>query len=307
MNQENEGEGGLRFGVNTDSFFGIGFGLIGNKNINASDASDVIDALKEKFAAFFSLLNSYGISNIEINTEAEQLFPGFLSGIIFPMLKEQEIKSVSVHTPYLQLNPASPIEEYRRFSAAGVARIINACHGFGVERFIIHPTSEFEDSIMLFPIPEKEKKALIDIAVSQARKSLEEIIKATGIEPFKLAVENLEVFPFDYVYPIIKDYSVSICFDMGHWGLNGFMPGEFVEKFNPVSEIHIQDMTTERQGLRTIIRREHSPLGVGELKVGSFFDYLKSRRFDGSLIIENRSADDLNKSLEYLKTNGFLN
>jgi hypothetical protein len=55
-------EGRLNFGVNTDSFFGIGFGLLGNNNL---------DRLQASFNDFFSLLNSYRIENIEINTELE--------------------------------------------------------------------------------------------------------------------------------------------------------------------------------------------------------------------------------------------
>ncbi len=70
---------------------------------------------------------------------------------------------------------------------------------------------------------------------------MSEILKETGLSPDVFALENLEVFPFDYLYPIVEEFGISICFDMGHWGLNGFMPEEFIKKIyiNRIGEMHI--------------------------------------------------------------------
>ena len=290
-------DNGLNFGVNTDSFFGIGFGLLGDNNL---------DRLQTSFNDFFSLLNSYKIGNIEINTEIEQLNPGSLQKLIIPLVSPF---SVSVHLPYLQLNPASPLEEYRQVSVNAIIRVIDACRGLGVKKFVIHLTSEFEDSILFFPIEEKAKRTLIDIAVNQAKKSMSDILKETKLPPSVFALENLEVFPFDYLYPIVEEFDISVCFDMGHWGLNGFMPEEFLEKFNlnRIGEMHIQDMTEKRSDLRTTVRNEHRPLGTGILKPDEFFNSLvENRQFSGSLIIENRSKEDLISSLDYLKFGNFI-
>ena len=301
FNKDNE----LNFGVNTDSFFGIGFGLLGDNNLGR---------LQTSFNDFFSLLNSYKIGNIEINTEIEQLNPGSLQKLIIPLISSFYSKSsiplsVSVHLPYLQLNPASPLEEYRRISVDAVIRVINACRGLGVKKFVIHLTSEFEDSILFFPIEEKAKGTLIDIAVNQAKKSMSDILKETKLPPSVFALENLEVFPFDYLYPIVEEFGISVCFDMGHWGLNGFMPEDFLKKFNinRIGEMHIQDMTEKRSDLRTTVRNEHRPLGTGILKPDEFFNSLvENRQFSGSLIIENRSKEDLISSLDYLKCGNFI-
>ena len=301
FNKDNE----LNFGVNTDSFFGIGFGLLGDNNLGR---------LQTSFNDFFSLLNSYKIGNIEINTEIEQLNPGSLQKLIIPLISSFSSKSsiplsVSVHLPYLQLNPASPLEEYRRISVDAVIRVINVCRGLGVKKFVIHLTSEFEDSILFFPIEEKAKRTLIDIAVNQAKKSMSDILKETKLPPSVFALENLEVFPFDYLYPIVEEFGISVCFDMGHWGLNGFMPEDFLKKFNinRIGEMHIQDMTEKRSDLRTTVRNEHRPLGTGILKPDEFFNSLvENRQFSGSLIIENRSKEDLISSLDYLKCGNFI-
>ena len=298
-------KGGLNFGVNTDSFFGIGFGILGDNNI---------DRLKNGFNDFFGLLNLYKIRNIEINTEIEQLYPGSLKDLIIPSISSFSSKpsvplSVSVHLPYLQLNPASPLEEYRRVSVEAIIRAINACRGLDIKKFVIHLTSEFEDSILFFPIEEKAKRTLIDIAVNQAKKSMSDILKETKLPPAVFALENLEVFPFDYLYQIVKEFGISICFDMGHWGLNGFMPEDFIEKFNlnRIGEMHIQDMTEKRTGLRTTVRNEHRPLGTGILNPAIFFDSLiENSQFAGPLIIENRSKEDLISSLDYLKCGNFI-
>ncbi len=293
---------GINFGINTDSFFEIGFGLIRSKNV---------DLLTERAGYYFNLLNRYGIdiNNIEINTEIEQLSPGFLDRVIFPLFRSYGVKSASIHAPYIQLNPASPLEGYRKFSSDAMIKTMKAAGGIDVNRFVIHLTSSFEDSIPSLSIPEDDKKALERIAVSQARKSLDEILKKTGVEPERLALENLEVFPFEMIYPLVSEFGISICFDMGHWGLNGFAPQAFMERFSPVSEIHIQDMSEERRGLRTTIRKEHLPLGTGILKVVEFFNYL-GEKFNSedplSLILENRSLPDLVKSLDFLKEKGFL-
>ena len=298
-------DNGLNFGVNTDSFFGIGFGLLGDNNLGR---------LQTSFNDFFSLLNSYKIGNIEINTEIEQLNPGSLQKLIIPLISSFSSKSsiplsVSVHLPYLQLNPASPLEEYRRISVDAAIRVINACRGLGVKKFVIHLTSEFEDSILFFPIEESAKKSLINIAANQAKKSMSDILKETKLPPAVFALENLEVFPFDYLYPIVEELGISICFDMGHWGLNGFMPEDFLKKFNIncIGEMHIQDMTEKRTDLRTTVRNEHRPLGSGILNPGGFFNSLtENRKFSGPLIIENRSKEDLISSLDYLKLGNFI-
>ncbi len=203
----------LNFGVNTDSFLGMGSGFLTDRNV---------ESLTSSFAEYFEFLNNYNIFNIEVNTEIEQLSPGIVSSVIIPALRSSGIKKVSVHLPYLQLNSASLLEEYRQFSSKSIIKVVKAFDGYEIDSFVIHLTSEFEDSIMLFPIPEHNKKALINIALSQIKKSLEDILENTAISHEKLAVENLEVFPFDLLYNIIKDYKISICFDMGHWGLNGF-------------------------------------------------------------------------------------
>jgi len=297
--------GGLNFGVNTDSFFGIGFGLLGDNSLGR---------LQTSFDDFYNLLNFYKIGNIEINTEIEQLNPGSLQKFIIPSVNAFSSKlpfplSVSVHLPYLQLNPASPLEEYRQVSVKAVNGVINACRGLDVKKFVIHLTSEFEDSIMFFPIEENAKKALINIAAGQAKKSMSDILKETKLPPDVFALENLEVFPFDYLYPIVEEFGISICFDMGHWGLNGFMPDDFLKKFgiNRIGEIHIQDMSEKRTDLRTTVRNEHRPLGTGILNPAGFFSSLIGNgQFSGHLIIENRSKEDLIISLDYLKSGNFI-
>ncbi len=304
-------KGSLNFGVNTDSFFGIGFGLLGNNNL---------DRLKIEFNDYFSLLNSYKIRNIEINTEIEQLNPGSLKGLIIPLVSAFFLQSaspvplppsISIHLPYLQLNPASPLEEYRRISVSAIIKAINACRDFDVKKFVIHLTSEFEDSIIFFPIEETAKKSLINIAVNQAKKSMSEILKTTKLPPEVFALENLEAFPFDYLYPLVEELGISVCFDMGHWGLNGFMPEDFLKKFNinRIGEMHIQNMTQKRADLRTTIRNEHRPLGSGILNPAGFFNSLAKNKqfsFSGPLIIENRSKADLISSLDYLKSGNFI-
>ena len=298
-------DGRLHFGVNTDSFFGIGFGLLGDNNLGR---------LKSSFDGFFNLLNSYNIGNIEINTEIEQLNPDSLQKFIIPSISAFSSKlsfplSVSVHLPYLQLNPASPLEDYRRVSVKAIILVINACRGLDVKKFVIHLTSEFEDSIMFFPIEENAKKALIDIAVSQAKKSMSEILKETELSPDVFALENLEAFPFDYLYPIAEELGVSICFDMGHWGLNGFAPEDFLKKFgiNRIGEMHIQDMSEKRIDLRTTVRNEHRSLGTGILNPAGFFNsIIENGQFSGPFIIENRSKEDLITSLDYLKAHNFI-
>lgn len=289
----------LDFGVNTDSFFGICFGLIDN---------DDMAGLKTKFSEFLDLLALYGIKTVEINTEIEQLRPGSLREIIIPMFNSVPCVTLTIHLPYLQLNPASPVEEYRTVSVDSIIRIVHACKGVPLKKFVVHLTSEFEDSISFFPVEDETKISLTLMASAQARKSILEIIAGTGLDPQFFAIENLEAFPFEYLYPTVEETGASVCFDMGHWGLNGFMPMDFIDKFGmeSIGEIHIQDMSEKRIDLRTTIRNEHIPLGRGMLKPAVFFEYLASRDFSGPLIIENRSKKDLVLSLGYLKSTGML-
>jgi sugar phosphate isomerase/epimerase len=75
--------------------------------------------------------------------------------------------------------------------------------------------------------------------------SIGEILKET-ISPRMLAIENLD-YPFSIVAPIITQFNLSVCVDIGHLSLLGVSPIHHIEQYlDRVSVIHLHGVDGER-------------------------------------------------------------
>lgn len=109
----------------------------------------------------------------------------------------------------------------------------------------------------------------------------------------KLAVENLERYPLDFISPVINRVAVSRCLDVGHLWLDGHDPLPYLQEALPRAKvIH----------LHGIAERDHKSLAnVPPEKLKPVFDLLHQENFSGVVTIEVFGEEDFLSSVETLK------
>ena len=129
--------------------------------------------------------------------------------------------------------------------------------------------------------------------VSLAAERLARIIEKTGLSAQSICVENVIGTPFDKVWEAVKTLGVSICFDTGHWTVEGGRPVEFLEKYGQkIRMAHIHGV---------VELRDHLPLTyIPEKTLREIVSGLAEIPIAGAVIIENFSVEYMAQSLECL-------
>jgi adenosylcobalamin phosphodiesterase len=114
---------------------------------------------------------------------------------------------------------------------------------------------------------------------------------AGGVE--KLAVENLETYPLDFIQPVLDRIPVSRCVDIGHLWLDGHDPIPYLQAALPRARvIHIHGLA----------ERDHRSLAFMPLeKVRAVWNELVRVQYAGVLTLEIFSEEDFNSSLEVIE------
>jgi adenosylcobalamin phosphodiesterase len=126
----------------------------------------------------------------------------------------------------------------------------------------------------------------------QSVHALELAVEWAG-SPEKLAVENLETYPLDFIQPVLNRISVSRCVDIGHLWLDGHDPIPYLQAaFARTRVIH----------LHGIADRDHRSLAfMPPEKVGQVWHELIRANYKGVLTLEIFSEDDFISSLEVIE------
>jgi len=114
---------------------------------------------------------------------------------------------------------------------------------------------------------------------------------AGGVE--KLAVENLETYPLDFIQPVLDRIPVSRCVDIGHLWLDGHDPIPYLQAALPRARvIHIHGLA----------ERDHRSLAfMPQEKVRAVWDELIRAKYAGVLTLEIFSEDDFISSMEVIE------
>ena len=109
----------------------------------------------------------------------------------------------------------------------------------------------------------------------------------------KLAVENLETYPLDFIQPVLDRIPVSRCVDIGHLWLDGHDPIPYLQAALPrIRVIHIHGLA----------ERDHKSLAhMPEEKVRAVWDELIRVKYSGVLTLEVFSEEDFISSVEILE------
>jgi len=106
----------------------------------------------------------------------------------------------------------------------------------------------------------------------------------------KLAVENLETYPLDFIQPVLDRIPVSRCVDVGHLWLDGHDPLPYLQAALPLTRvIHIHG----------IAERDHRSLAfMPQEKVNAVFHELLRANYECVLTLEIFSEQDFLSSME---------
>ena len=245
-----------------------------------------------------------GFKHCEITTDVFQLLPIQITDEDFEELKKIKQKyniSYSAHFPILSIELASPNKFIRD---ASIRSTVDAYESFiqlenDIEMYILHPTGEFIDNAMSFIRDPKIIPIATNIFTETAIQSIEEIIKRTGINRNKIAIENIK-YPFQETIKIVKKLKTKLCIDTAHL-LGGFSGNydllEITEKYLDITgEIHLQDYVDDN------LYADHAPLGKGKKFPPEFLNLIYQKDFKGPIVFE-LPRKEIITSIEYIRNN----
>jgi sugar phosphate isomerase/epimerase len=194
--------------------------------------------------------------------------------------------SYTVHLP-LDLRLAEGLDE-QHASLLKARQAIECTRGLDPWAYVLHL-----DGRDLLAAQRTGDATLAAVAAWQAQavRALEIVaVWAGGHE--RLAVENLEHYPLDFILPVIERVPVSRCVDVGHLWLDGHDPLPYLRAALPRTRvIHLHGLA----------ERDHQSLAhVSSNRLNPVIALLLAERYAGVLTLELFGEDDLHSSLSAL-------
>ena len=268
-------------------------------------SNGTIDLSKFSFPETVKYAIRQGFHHIEITLDLGYVVPGSLNETTIDELgkiRDEEGVSYSVHLPLWSIGPASPNEYIRRASVESLINSIELAKALEPESYVHHSTGALAAEFSRLILPSAYRDLVNRSMATYSDQSVEELLSRTSIPSRRLALENVE-FPFGLTRETVDRFDLSICFDTGHLlaGYSGETSVvEFLERhFDRIVELHLHDGFHRNTG-EQIIRRDHLPLGSGDLPISDLLGFLEGEGFDGPLVFE-LPYDDAVKSLETIR------
>lgn len=251
-------------------------------------------------------LADQGYRTIEIGMDMRLFFPHFFAPESLAellSLKHELGLQYSVHLPLWSIELSSGYPAVRQASVEVILEDLAAAEILGPEHYILHATGSLAAEFARAAIAPSAKQLLLRAAQQYALESLGTILKRSGLQPRRLAIETVE-FPFDLTLELAEAHDLSICLDVGHIlvGLSGDLELETALRSAAprLAEIHLHDAPRPSSNGRIRYGRDHRPLGSGDLDIPGFFARLAEVDFQGPLVFELQAAEAL-QSLQTLE------
>jgi sugar phosphate isomerase/epimerase len=198
------------------------------------------------------------------------------------LLAQQHDLTYTVHLP-LDLKLGEDGSEQDR-SLVKAKRVIDCTRGLDPWAYVLHLDGR--------SVRTSTDVELIRRWQDQSVRALEIVSEwAGGAE--KLAVENLETYPLDFIQPVLDRIPVSRCVDIGHLWLDGHHPIPYLQAALPRTRvIHIHG----------IAERDHRSLTfMPQENVSAVWKELVRVNYEGVLTLEIFSEEDFISSLEVIE------
>jgi sugar phosphate isomerase/epimerase len=267
------------------------------------DARNLQRTLSELIASVVAMVKEHSLQVVELPLDAVFIYPAlFTKEALFQMRRVAEANSFryTAHLPYMWLDLSSINEVMRQASVCCVLEGLRRVQNLAPLTYPLHLMAERAEAIATSTWTEPEKQAFLARMLEQAERSLEEIVQE--VEPTKLCLENSGAVSFEPILTLAKKYNISLCLDVGHLALQGGDPVAFIEAhFEAIKEVHLHDVIRVGWAKDEPVLMDHQPLGSGSLNLEGIIGALKTRGYDGVLLVEVLSKDDLYRSLAILK------
>ena len=197
-------------------------------------------------------------------------------------IASQHDLTYTVHLP-LDLKLGENGSEYDQ-SLVKAKRVIDCTCGLNPWAYVLHldgksvRTSSVSESIQRWQ--DQSVRAL-------------EIVSAWASGAEKLAVENLETYPLDFIQPVLDRVPVSRCVDIGHLWLDGHDPIPYLQAALPRTRvIH----------LHGIAERDHRSLAfMPQEQIRGIWNELVRTKYEGVLTLEVFSEEDFLSSIKVIE------
>ncbi len=244
--------------------------------------------LGRTFSYVLKRLENVEVENIELVDEGMHALNTRRVHALSKIIRDRGFQ-VTVHAPFVDINPASPATTLRRAAMKRLKRSIHVSSQIGVGLWVFHPG--LQTGISHFH-PELDW----DIQL----KSVRELLDTSEQNGVKIAIENTpDPFPFllksvkDFVrfYQDLGEESLALTFDVGHANINSQIY-EFLEKLpHKIVHAHLHD---NNGGFD-----EHLGIGDGNIDWPKVIRAFRNVDYKGTLIIE--SEKNVEVSLQKLK------
>lgn len=141
------------------------------------------------------------------------------------------------------VNVDSPVEPVRQAAVASTLEVIRLLRPLNVRYYVLHVVwSEAHAHRITLEegLSEGAQDRALGRIAQQTARSLRTLVQE--MDSRTLCLENVFV-DYERVFPLVKEFDTSICFDGGHWHLMGHEATEFVERYGErVATIHCHDV-----------------------------------------------------------------
>jgi len=202
-----------------------------------------------------------------------------------------QFRVVNYHLPFGELNIASFHTGIRKVAVEETKRCIDLCQQIGVNKVTMHP-----GNFLAMPDGYLQMK---EWARAIAENSILEIFHYCRSKNIELALENLPrnnaLFQKPEEFEAFLEKGIGLVLDTVHAYVANVEPIDFIRKFGAgITSVHLTDGVKSNP-------ISHYPVGTGEVDCIGILNELQKVHFDGEIILEVNSREDLIKSIEFLE------
>ena len=195
--------------------------------------------------------------------------------------------SITLHGPYMDMNPGSADESIRLSTAAMYARVFRVIERLRPKAVVLHAGYH-----------EKKYKGNHELWLSQSLKTWPALVSEAERLGTVIAVENIfekEPFTLKLLMDAVESANFGVCIDAGH--LRVFSRVDMEEWFRVlgprIAEVHLHDNHGKHD--------DHLPLGEGSIDIPRFMRLLAQYATDPVYTIEPHGEDAMKRAIEAVK------
>jgi sugar phosphate isomerase/epimerase len=261
-------------------------------------------AAEQLLGGYLSLLDDFArfvLENGFATIEIEFGFSIIGAELLLPLASElraiiRPFRIVSCHLPLGEVNIAALHSGMRREAIAETKRHIDLCGELAISRLVMHPGC-FGATPDRYSLLEKHTRQI-------AERSVFEIASYAKKKNMELSIENLHrseaLFRKPEEFEPFVRKGIGITLDTVHAFVSGVNPLDFITRFGrKITEVHLTDGVESDS-------YAHYPLGTGMVDCTAVLRKLQEIDYDGRIILEVSSRDDLIQSKKFLQEKGYL-